>query len=222
MTEKPSENSTKNRILRAATKLFANQGYQKTTIVEISKEAGFSEAALYEYFQGKEDLLQSIPNVWVEEAVEKVKEQLFGIKGAGNKLRKFLWWYLRYIEENSLTAKVVFLHLKVDRTFVDTPVYQHLKTFYAFLIDIFEEGRTSGEFREDLNCYLARAIFIGTIEHTVIRWLLKDMSYSLFGTLEHTFELLMNGVQGPSSSDAMKPSKSIEMAKTIPSATTKN
>ena len=52
---------------------------------------------------------------------------------------------------------------------------------------------------EDLNPYLARAIFVGTIEHTIIRWLLKDMSYSLFDTLEHTFELLLSGVQRPSS-----------------------
>jgi TetR/AcrR family transcriptional regulator, fatty acid metabolism regulator protein len=200
MNEKPSTNSTKDRILRAATKLFAEQGYQKTTIVEISREAGFSEAALYEYFQGKEDLLNAIPNAWAAEAVEEIKEQLFGIKGAANKLRKFLWWYLRYIEKHSFTAKVVFLHLKVSRTFVDTSVYLNVKTFYSFLIDILEEGRTSGEFREDLNPYLARAVFIGTIEHTVIRWLLKDMSYSLFDTLEHTFEILMNGVHGASPS----------------------
>jgi TetR/AcrR family transcriptional regulator, fatty acid metabolism regulator protein len=194
MTEKSSANSTKDRILRAATRLFAEQGYQKTTIIEISKEAGFSEAALYEYFQGKEDLLNAIPNAWSEQAVAEVKEQLFGIKGAENKLRKFLWWYLRHIEKQSLTAKVVFLHLKVSRTFVDSPVYPHVKTFYSFLIDIFEEGKKTGEFREDLEPYLARAVFIGTIEHIVIRWLLKDMSYSLFDTLEQIFEILINGV----------------------------
>jgi TetR/AcrR family transcriptional regulator, fatty acid metabolism regulator protein len=197
MNQKPSINTSKERILNAATKLFAEQGYQKTTIIDISKEAGFSEAALYEYFQGKEDLLNAIPGAWSADAVEEVKEQLFGIKGASNKLRKFLWWYLRYIESHSLTAKVVFLHLKVSRTFVDTPVYQKVKTFYSFLIDIFEEGKKSGEFREDLNPYLARAIFLGTIEHTVTRWLLKDMSYSLFDTLEHTFDILTNGIKSP-------------------------
>jgi len=195
MNEKASKDSTKTRILRAATKLFAEQGYQKTTIVEISKEAGFSEAALYEYFQGKEDLLHTIPDVWVIKGIEEVQEQLFGIKGAVNKLRKFLWWYLRYIEKDCLTAKVVFLHLKVNRTFVDSSVYPNVKTFYSFLVDIFEEGRTSGEFRADLNPYLARAVFIGTVEHTVIRWLLKDMSYSLFDTLEQTFEILVDGIR---------------------------
>lgn len=193
IADRPLKDSTKYKIIQAATKLFAEQEYQKTTIVEISKEAGFSEAALYEYFSGKEELLLTIPHVWVIEAIEELKEHLFGIKGAFNKLRKFLWWYLRYIEKEPLTAKVVFLHLKVNRSVVNTEVYSNVKTFYAFLIDIFEEGKKSGEMRPDLNTYVARSIFLGTIEHITIRWLLKDMSYSLFDTLEQTFEIFVNG-----------------------------
>ena len=44
--------------------------------------------------------------------------------------------------------------------------------------------------REDLNPYIARTILLGTIEHMTIRWLLKDMSYSLFDNLEPTFKML--------------------------------
>jgi len=42
---------------------LAEQGYLKTTVVDISKQAGLSEAALYEYFQGKEDLLLAISGI---------------------------------------------------------------------------------------------------------------------------------------------------------------
>ncbi|MBP1730519.1 MAG: transcriptional regulator TetR family [Deltaproteobacteria bacterium] len=195
MAERSSKDSTKSRILRAATKLFAEQGYQKTTIVEISREAGFSEAALYEYFQGKEDLLLTIPDVWVIEAIDDLKEQLFGIKGAFNKLRKFFWWYLRYIEKDPATAKVVFLDLKVSRSFVEASVYSNVRTFYSTLLDIFEEGKVSGDLRADLDPHVARSIFLGTIEHIVIRWLLKDMSYSLFENAEQTFDILVNGLR---------------------------
>jgi TetR/AcrR family fatty acid metabolism transcriptional regulator len=80
--------TTKTRIIESAKKLFAEQGYQKTTIVDISRQAGLSEAALYEYFQGKEDLLLTIPDLWVSELLRDLEEQLFGIKGAFNKLRK--------------------------------------------------------------------------------------------------------------------------------------
>jgi TetR/AcrR family fatty acid metabolism transcriptional regulator len=192
MANKNHEENAKTRIVKAATKLFADQGYQKATIAEISKLAGLSEAALYEYFQGKEDLLLTIPDMWVTEAITQAEEQLFGIQGALNKLRKFLWWYLRYIEREPLTAKVVFLFLKTNSNFINTPVYSNVKTFYSALVKIFEEGRDSGEMRSDLNPYIARSIFLGTIEHMVIRWLIKDMSYSLFDNLEQTFDIFVN------------------------------
>ncbi|MFH1630383.1 MAG: TetR/AcrR family transcriptional regulator C-terminal domain-containing protein, partial [Pseudomonadota bacterium] len=49
------------------------------------------------------------------------------------------------------------------------------------------------EMKSDLNPYFARDIFIGTMEHLVTRWLLKDRSYSLFENLEEIFNLMVNG-----------------------------
>ncbi len=194
MASKDTSQDTRSRILAAATNVFAEHGYQKATMSEISRLAGLSEAAIYEYFQGKEDLLLTIPNEWVSKAIIDLEEHLFGIKGAVNQLRKFLWWYLRYIEREPLIAKVVFLFLKGNRSFIDTPVYMNVKTFYGRLLQIISEGKDSAEFRQDLNPYVARCIFLGTIEHMVIRWLLKDMSYSLFDNLEHTFDLFIDGM----------------------------
>lgn len=178
----------------AATKVFAEHGHQKATVSEIAKLAGLSESAIYEYFQGKEDLLLAIPDVWVSRAITELEEQLFGIKGAQNQLRKFLWWYIRYIEREPLIAKVVFLTIKGNRGFVDTQVYNNVRTFYSRLITIFQEGISAGEFRPDLNVYVARSVLLGTIEHIVIRWLMKDMTYSLFDNLEQIFSILMNGI----------------------------
>lgn len=193
MGNRVSKENTRNRIIESAKRLFADQGYQKTTVVDISRQAGLSEAALYDYFQGKEDLLLTIPDLWVSELIGDLKEQLFGIKGAVNKLRKFLWWYLRRIEEAPLDAKIVYLFLKTNANFMKTEVYSNVKTLYSYLIDIFEEGRTSGEMKSDLNPYFARDIFVGTMEHLITRWLLKDRAYSLFDNLEEVFNLMIDG-----------------------------
>ena len=193
MGNRVSKENTRNRIIESAKKLFAEQGYQKTKVIDISRQAGLSEAALYDYFQGKEDLLLTIPDLWVAELIGDLKEQLFGIKGAVNKLRKFLWWYLRRIEEAPLDAKIVYLFLKTNANFMKTEVYSNVKTLYSYLIEIFEEGRTSGEMRSDLNPYFARDIFIGTMEHIVTRWLLKERSYPLFDNLEEVFDLMIDG-----------------------------
>jgi len=192
MANRSTKEDTKNRIIDSAKKLFAEQGYLKTTVVDISKQAGLSEAALYEYFQGKEDLLLAIPDLWVSDLLTDVQEQLFGIKGATNKLRKYLWWNMRRIEQAPLDAKIVYLFLKTNANFMNTPVYANVRKLYAYLVDIFEEGKKSGEMKPDLNAYAARDIFIGTMDHVVTRWLLKDMSYSLFENLEQIFDLLVN------------------------------
>jgi len=192
MAKNNSKKHTRERIINSAKKLFAEQGYQKTTIVDISKRAGLSEAALYEYFQGKESLLLMIPDLWVSELVRDLDEQLFGVKGTVNKLRKYLWWYMRRVEQSPLDAKIVYLFLKTNANFLDTEVYSNVKNFYGYLVDIFEEGRKTGEMKADLNSRAARDIFVGTMDHIISRWLLKDMSYSLFDNLENTFELMVD------------------------------
>ncbi len=186
-----SKAHTRVRIINSAKKLFSEQGYQKTTIVDISRQAGLSEAALYEYFQGKEDLLLTIPDLWVSELLKDLDEQLFGIQGAVNKLRKYLWWYLRRVEQAPLDAKIVYLFLKTNANFLNTEVYANVRKFYSYLIDIFEEGQKNGEMRSDLDARSARDIFVGTMDHIITRWLLKDRSYSLFENLDHTFDLLV-------------------------------
>jgi TetR/AcrR family fatty acid metabolism transcriptional regulator len=193
MAKNNSKEHTRERIINSAKKLFAEQGYQKTTIVDISKRAGLSEAALYDYFQGKEDLLLTIPDLWVSELVRDLEEQLFGVKGAVNKLRKYLWWYMRRVEQSPVDAKIVYLFLKTNANFLNTEVYSNVKNFYTHLVEIFEEGRKSGEMKADLNPRAARDIFVGTMDHIISRWLLKDMSYSLFDDLENIFELMVDG-----------------------------
>ena len=193
MGSRVSKENTRTRIIDSARELFAEKGYQQTTIVDISKKAGVSEAALYEYFQGKEGLLLTIPDLWVSHLLNDLKGQLFGIKGASNKLRKFLWWYLHKVEESPLDAKIVYLFLKTNAKFMETDVYSNVKALYGHLLDIFEEGRRDGEMKPDLNPYFARDVFIGTMEHLVTRWLLKERSYSLFENLEDVFQLMLDG-----------------------------
>jgi TetR/AcrR family fatty acid metabolism transcriptional regulator len=195
MAKNNSKENTRARIINSAKNLFSEQGYQKTTIVDISKQAGLSEAALYEYFQGKEDLLLTIPDLWVSELLRDLDEQLFGIHGAVNKLRKYLWWYLRRVEQTPLDAKIVYLFLKTNANFLNTEVYANVKKLYSYILDIFEDGRKTGEMRPDLDPRIARDIFIGTMDHIITRWLLKDMSYSLFDNLDKTFNLIVRAFE---------------------------
>ncbi|MFI1355459.1 TetR/AcrR family transcriptional regulator [Streptomyces sp. NPDC020898] len=48
------------RLLAAATRLFAEQGYDRTSVQEIVESAGVTKGALYHYFGSKDDLLHEV------------------------------------------------------------------------------------------------------------------------------------------------------------------
>mgnify|MGYP002783385690 CR=1 FL=1 len=47
-------------ILAAAERLFAEKGTEKTTMDDIAREAEYSKATLYVYFQSKEEIINAI------------------------------------------------------------------------------------------------------------------------------------------------------------------
>src|SRR5947208_11564471 len=52
--------SKRERILRAATDVFAKSGYFNAKVSEIAKAAGVADGTIYLYFDGKEDILITI------------------------------------------------------------------------------------------------------------------------------------------------------------------
>jgi len=60
--------SSRERILAAATKLFAERGTAATTMERIADKTGFTVGALYRHFHGKADLLLSV----VADALEHI------------------------------------------------------------------------------------------------------------------------------------------------------
>jgi AcrR family transcriptional regulator len=47
-------------ILRAATRLFADQGYRETNLNQIAEELGFRRQAVYHYFPAKDEILYEL------------------------------------------------------------------------------------------------------------------------------------------------------------------
>jgi AcrR family transcriptional regulator len=58
--EEPLQGSTRERILDIALELFADQGYDKTSLRDIAERLGTTKAALYYHFERKEDILMEL------------------------------------------------------------------------------------------------------------------------------------------------------------------
>ncbi|MFF1924602.1 TetR/AcrR family transcriptional regulator [Streptomyces sp. NPDC058221] len=59
-TPQPRRGNTRQRIQDVALELFVEQGYEKTSLREISEQLDVTKAALYYHFKTKEDILVSI------------------------------------------------------------------------------------------------------------------------------------------------------------------
>ena len=76
--------SKKETILKAAARLFATQGFDATTTIQIATEAGATEPLIYYHFKGKDDLFTRIIGATFSEyfkridALEKIPASPFG------------------------------------------------------------------------------------------------------------------------------------------------
>ena len=56
---------TRSRLRELALELFAEQGYEKTSLREIAERLGVTKAALYYYFKSKEDIVRTLVEDYV-------------------------------------------------------------------------------------------------------------------------------------------------------------
>lgn len=103
----PRKERKRQAILQAATELFIDQGYRKTSVDEVARRAGVSKGTVYLYFKNKGDLLfQAI-------AREKLQytEVIKGLFSPGLDSRERLHHYLltaaRLLPQMPLTSRAV-------------------------------------------------------------------------------------------------------------------
>jgi AcrR family transcriptional regulator len=73
MSEVPhSRHDTRQRIQSVALELFAEQGYDKTSLREIAERLGVTKAALYYHFKSKEDIVASLVEDYFAEIDELI------------------------------------------------------------------------------------------------------------------------------------------------------
>ena len=66
--------NTKERIVETALELFAEKGYLGTSMNDIAKQLGFTKAALYKHYTGKQEILDRIVERMNETDYERAKQ----------------------------------------------------------------------------------------------------------------------------------------------------
>jgi TetR/AcrR family fatty acid metabolism transcriptional regulator len=206
MTDKNRPKTRKDRIMDAALRIFAEKGFQNSTITEISKAAGVSEATIYEYFGTKEDLLFAIPEKISNETFEESSKVIPYIKGVEGKIRAILLFYVQLYQSNPHYSALVLLQLMSNKRFRHTPAHAAIRKSSHALLDCIKEGIADGTFKKNSNPYLIRSMFMGTVEHLFIHWHMQGMpkrKTSIADMLDPLIEIVLEGIRAKKEESGM-------------------
>ena len=141
-----TEGETRQLILDRAYALFAEIGYNKTTIGDIAKACGFSPANVHKHFGTKSAINQAIASVMLDEKVREAKAAIARHRTASNKLRALI----KTVHESTLES---FRHrAKVYDTLAAAAeekweaIRAYRITLREMIRDIVVQGRDRGEF----------------------------------------------------------------------------
>ena len=162
-----------------------------------AQRADVAEGSIYQYFKNKEDLFFSIPIEKTKEFRTQLELHLEGISGAFNKLRKFVWYFLYFFKVNPDYGRTLMLEMRVSKSFVKTDAYDFLKKSVGQVLEIITEGQEEGTIRKDTDIYILRHLVLGTLEHIVSRWLLKDGKYDLLEHHQEVSQLIIDALKNP-------------------------
>ncbi len=162
----------RDRILNAAVRVFAKNGFYATRVSEVAKAAGVADGTIYLYFRSKEELLTSLFEDRVNRLLAYLKEELPKLKRASDKLRRVLELQLGLLEGERELAEVLTVILRQSTKLMKEFAAPRFTAYLDAIAKVVSEGQASGEFRKDVSPHLvARAVF-GALDGIALTWAL--------------------------------------------------
>jgi AcrR family transcriptional regulator len=143
-------------ILRAATEVFAEQGFNSVTVAAIADRAGIGKGTVYEYFSSKDELLFAVFE-WMNEGIFDRIHGLIEVAGTTlERLRSLLDLGAQITREQMEMQAVVLDFWSASRgTKVEERYNQAcLTTFRSYrrlVASVIQEGQTAGEIRSNVD-----------------------------------------------------------------------
>jgi AcrR family transcriptional regulator len=151
------------KILNAAESIMSAKG-RNATINEICAAAGVTDSILYHYFKNKEDLLFSVTQERLRDALEELEEQLQGIIDPVSQLSKLIWFQLYYHDTHSEYANLLLFECRSSKNFMKHEAYNLIKRWSDIGRKILNKGISDGTFRNDLSLAIVRDAVFGLVD----------------------------------------------------------
>jgi TetR/AcrR family fatty acid metabolism transcriptional regulator len=197
MARKTARNGTSGKresILRAATRVFARNGYFNSKVADIAREADVADGTVYLYFKSKEEILHSIFDQNMTEAINAGRLLIEKISDPGEKLRRIAMLHLERLGADPDLAVVFQVELRGSTKFMREFSAAGFAEYLDLLRQTFEAGQRSGVFRKELNAKLVSKILFGALDEMATNWIISKRKYKLEPMAEVVMDVFLNGV----------------------------
>jgi len=195
MTQQRS-GETRTRILTAATKCFASQGYNAASVDDICMEAGVSKGAFYHHFPSKQAMFLALLQGWLESldpALEAMREdtvpetfiRMTGMlplvfASAQDRLPMFLEFWLQASRDPAVWEATI-------------APYHHYQELFARLV---EEGIAEGSIKA-VDPQATAQVIVSLAVGLLLQGILEPQGADWQKVAEQSMQILMNGLAKP-------------------------
>ena len=181
-------------ILRAAIDTFAARGFFNAQVADVARAAGVAAGTVYLYFRGKDDLLISIFERTMKEAIAAGRQSVEEKRDPVERLREIARLHLGRMGHDRALAVVFQVELRQSTKFMERFSATHLRQYLGIIRDVIADGQAQGAFRAGINPTLAAKLFFGALDEMATNWILSQRHYSLAAEADAMVDLFVGGV----------------------------
>lgn len=182
------------RLLSTATRLFAERGYDRTSVQEIVEHAGVTKGALYHYFGSKDDLLHAVYARVLQLQQERLERCMAADAPIEERLRAAAADVVVTSVENMDDAKIFFQSIHQLSPQKLKQVRKERRHYHERFRSLVEEGQQAGVFSTKTPADLVVDYHFGAVHH-LIYWYRQDgpMSGQVIG--DHMADMLLRALR---------------------------
>jgi TetR/AcrR family transcriptional regulator, fatty acid metabolism regulator protein len=197
---RPQANGTDKRdaILKAATQVFAQNGYFQSQVADIARAAGVAAGTVYLYFRSKDDLLVSLFERTMRDAIAEGRRGLEGVDDPRARLTLIARLHLERLGRDRDLAVVFQVELRQSTKFMERFSSTYFRDYLGMIRETIAAGQATGVFRRDINPTIAAKVFFGALDEMATNWILSQRRYSLVAEADVVVDLFVGGVAAKS------------------------
>jgi TetR/AcrR family fatty acid metabolism transcriptional regulator len=159
-------------ILRAAAKVFAEQGYHGARISDVAEEAGVAYGLVYHYFGNKEGLLRSIFETNWQVFAKAIEQIASSDVATSEKVRQSIDFIVNAFEVAPLVVKVLVLEFGRSSRLGDALDEPEVDRVFRAVLSIFKSAVRNGELRPSVDPWALTITFLGALESALASFVL--------------------------------------------------